>query len=240
MKVLLALSAAALALASPAQATLQIALQVGGDSFFCADNTSCDTNPAVGTVQIADQVIDGIDVHGSIQASVHGAQPVLSTSSLSVTNTTGSALVATVAVSDTNFAPFTGNFATSANGEWIGVAGATANGGFFIDPANAQGAINAFSVPGSMIDSFSATSGALTLAFAHNGETFMALDSPFSMTEQAIFVLPAGEELLNRGQAIVGTAAVPEPSTWALLASGFGLVGLLGMKRRRNRLGEFA
>jgi PEP-CTERM motif len=39
---------------------------------------------------------------------------------------------------------------------------------------------------------------------------------------------------------ITATGAVPEPSTWALLASGFGLVGLLGMKRRKNRLGEFA
>jgi PEP-CTERM motif len=34
---------------------------------------------------------------------------------------------------------------------------------------------------------------------------------------------------------------VPEPKTWAMLIMGFGLMGLLGVRKaRKNRLGVFA
>jgi hypothetical protein len=38
----------------------------------------------------------------------------------------------------------------------------------------------------------------------------------------------------------VSSSVVPEPATWALVTAGFGLLGLLGVRRRRNRLGVFA
>jgi hypothetical protein len=38
---------------------------------------------------------------------------------------------------------------------------------------------------------------------------------------------------------VTATSAVPEPSTWAMLVAGFGLIGLVGMKRRA-RLVELA
>jgi hypothetical protein len=38
------------------------------------------------------------------------------------------------------------------------------------------------------------------------------------------------------GLSPVVSAVVPEPKTWAMMALGFGLMGLLGYKRRSNRL----
>lgn len=219
---------------TPARATLQIAAQIGGGTFFCADNTSCDTNPALGTIEIADQTVGGLVVDGSVQESIHGVFPTLSTASLSITNSLATPVVITIAVSDTSFIPVTTRFVTSAGGEWVGPGGATANGSFFVDPANAQGATTPFTTPGTLIDTFSATSAPLTEAFSHNGSDVMTLGSPFSLTEQATFVLPPHEELLNRGQAIVGIA-VPEPATWAMLAIGFMFMGWGTMTRKRLR-----
>jgi hypothetical protein len=36
-------------------------------------------------------------------------------------------------------------------------------------------------------------------------------------------------------QAVVGST-VPEPSTWALMGIGFGLMGLVGYRKTRNAL----
>lgn len=225
---------AALLGAQPAHAVLQIALQVGPDSFLCVDNTACDTNPAVGTVQVGNTLVDGIEVNGSIQESIHGAVfPTLDTSSLSITNTLGATVIATVAVSDTDFKAVVARFVTSAGGVWVGPSGATTTQGWWIDAANDQGASNAFDTPGTEIDSFSAINTPLTEAFSHNGGTIMNLIAPFSLTEQATFTLPAGEELLNRGQAIVGIAA-PEPSTWAMMGIGFGVMAFFGLRKRRG------
>jgi hypothetical protein len=238
-KVLLASAFLAAISATPASATLQIALQVGPDSFFCADNNpACDTDPVIGTIQVADRTVDGITVDGSVQTSIHGVEfPTLSTASLSITNTLATLVVATVAVSDTDYAAVATRFVSSAGGTWVGPGGATTTQGFFVDPNNAQGAATAFDTPGTLIDTFSAASSPLTESFSHNGSTIMTLTSPFSLTEQATFVLPPGEQLLNRGQALVGIV-VPEPSTWAML-----LIGLVAMaaptvmrKRRRESL----
>src|SRR5207344_151224 len=148
-----------LAATKPAHATLQIAIQGGATSFFCADNsgTGCDLNPAIGTIQLANQTIGGIQVNGSIQTSVGtpanpGPLDILNTSSLSLINTTAVPVSFLVTIGDTDFAAPVTSFATSGSGVWQTANGSTITLNWFNDPANAQGADNPTDTPGNLID----------------------------------------------------------------------------------------
>src|SRR4051794_9437197 len=89
---------------STSQAALLIAGNVGGSTFTCADNNLlCDTNPVTGILQLADQVINGVTVNGSIQTSTKGSVNVLDTSSLSIINNNATATAITFTVGDTSF-----------------------------------------------------------------------------------------------------------------------------------------
>lgn len=232
----LLLASTLLASIGPANATLQIALQIGPDSFFCGDNQACDTNPAVGTIQVTDQIVDGIQVDGSVQESVHGLFPSLNTSSLDLTNTSASPVTAIVAVGDNDFSPTRAVFTSAGSGTWQGPGASSITMSWFVDPANAQGADTAFDTPGNLIDTFSNSSAGRTSAFSHNGSTILNLTSDFSMTEASTISLAPTEALINRGQSLVA-GAVPEAPTWLMLGLGFmGLTFAASSARKRVRL----
>ena len=109
-----------LALASPSQATLQVAADFGGTTFLCVDNGSCDTDLSTGTIQIANQTIGGITVNGSVQTSTgtpaNPGTDILNTSSLNLINTLGIAVAYTVTISDTNFTAPVNQFSATTSG----------------------------------------------------------------------------------------------------------------------------
>ncbi len=231
-------AAAFVGITSPAHAALQLAFDINGITFACVDNDpTCDTNPAIGVLQLANDTFAGVQVNGSIQVSTGTpatpGQDLLSTSSLSITNTNGVPITGSAAISDTSFSAPSLSWATSGSGVFVNAIGATTTLNWFVDPANDQGADSSTDTPGMLVDTFSHTATSLADSFSNDGAGLASLTAPFSLTEQFTLSLPAKAELLNRGQAIILTA-VPEPSTWAMLALGFAGIGFVGVMRRRK------
>jgi PEP-CTERM motif len=262
MKDKLLVAAVSLAgLSVPAHATLMISASISGNgtttTFTCTDNQaaspSCpggDTNPATGTIQLANQTIEGVEINTSIQTSVGtpanppvGGQDILNASSTSLINTNPFPVTVTAAVSDTSFTAPVHSFEASGSGVFQDAIGGTIALGFFNDPANTQGATTPTDAPGNEL----ATSGTFTAtsnadAFAFNSPVIPITETaPFSMTQTVIFTLPAAAggvdpELVNRGQTEIKTVttAIPEPTS--LILMGSALAGFGWLRRRRKAL----
>jgi hypothetical protein len=239
-KLLAATAAAAIAsgLAPPAGATLMISASVGGVTLInCSDNAACDTNPAVGTLQLADQTVGGVRFEGSVQTSVGTpANPnpldILNTSSLQIINTLGTTAHIEAAVGDTSFKGPVSSFDTSTSGVFQTAVGSSITTNFYDDPANGQGATSPSSTPGTQIDNFAFTATLLADSFAHSASGAVSDPALFSMTQHFVLDLVTGGELVNRGSTEIKAAqAVSEPGSLILLASG--LIGLGLFARRR-------
>lgn len=231
-KLFLAIVFAAAFGAEPAHATLELAIDIGGSVFTCADGQACDINPAAGVLQIGDMTIDGVRLNGSIQTSTRGPD-TLNTSSLIIRNTTGAAISGEAVISDTDFTDNVSAILTSGAGTWSLASGSSTVNSFFADALNRQGGGPLLLTPGTLIDSFSDTAVGPADSYSHDGSGPFSPSGPFSMTEEVTLTLTPGANLVNRGQTMT---AVPEPSTWALVALGFGLLSL-GAGFRRPRAG---
>ena len=222
------------AVSTPAHAVLQIAADVSGATFFCADNTGCDLNPAVGVLQLANGTLNGVAVNGSIQASTgtpaNPGQDLIDTSSLSIINNSGATRVVTIAVGDTDFSAPVTSFDITGSGTWVKAGGSSLLLKYYDDPANAQGADNAFDAPGTLLGSFTSTGSGPLKSFAFDDSGAVNDSAPFSMTLWAQATMTSGAVLLDRGQG-EAKSAVPEPSTWAMMILGFAGLGYAGYRR---------
>lgn len=220
--------------ASPAHAALLFAADVGGTSFTCADNASCDQNSTTGILELADQSIGGVQVNGSISTSVQGTINSIDTSSLSIINNNTTPTAITVTVGDTNFTGPVDTFVVSGSGTFTGAqTGSTVTLTWYNDPANAQGAEAAGDTPGNLLDSFTATQTlARSQSFSFNDSGATSDGALFSMTIQAAGTLQPGASLLSRGQSEVKPQAVPEPGSLGMLGCGLAMLGLLWRRQR--------
>jgi hypothetical protein len=217
-----------------AQARLQLSIGAGGSVFTCFDGElSCDQSGGANNLLTVDTTIGGAFVQLTLTQSTFGKTNELQLSSSNIVNDTGHPLTVTLLASDTGFvAPTTfvnnsGSLTFNAN---VGAPNSTLS--FFADVLNRQGA-NPTNTPGALLETVAGH--AATDPDSFSGSKIAAFDAgaPFSMTEGAALALRSGGSVTGFNQAM--QSGVPEPSTWAMLAIGFGLMGLLGF-RRRGRL----
>jgi hypothetical protein len=228
----LLVSAAALALmAGGAQARLQLTINVGGSTFTCFDGQlSCDVSGGANNLLTIDQTIGGAFVQLTLAQSTFGPRNELQLSSSNIENTLGAPVTVTLLASDTGFAaPVTfinasGSLTFNAN---VGAPDSTLS--FWADAADAQGA-NPNNTPGALLETVSGHASTDPDSFA--GSRVAALDAPgpFSMTEGASLALRSGGSITGFNQAM--ESGVPEPSTWAMILAGFGLLSIVGMRKR--------
>jgi PEP-CTERM motif len=228
----LALAAvSAIALSTPAYATLDVAFSDGTSTVTCADQTACDLDGAAKNLLLINTIVGDFRITGTFAESTTGN---LSFSNLTIFNNGPSTGTLDMVVGDTDFAfPVTGvrESGSLTFNEGIGSSGTLS---FFADAANGQPAGSGLATPGTLLDAFTDIVDDSPDSFAGTHDSAFVANGPFSMTEAVSLTMVAGSNITGFNQAMQTT--VPEPSTWAMLGLGFGFMAFAGMKRRKNRL----
>ena len=233
MKKLVLAGALLASTAIPAAARLQISIAAGGTTFTCFDGQlSCDQSGGANNLLIVDQSVGGAFVQLALTQSAFGKPDELQLSTSNIENLTAAPLSITLTASDTGFAApirAINNSASLTFNSNVGAPNSTLT--FFADTLDGQGAPG---TPGTLLESVSGH--ALTDPDSFSGSRISPFDAlaPFSMTESAALVLRADGSITGFNQSMESTA-IPEPSTWAMLAIGFGFMAWGAASRKKVR-----
>jgi hypothetical protein len=223
-------------LSAPAHATLQIAFTDGTTVVTCADGQSCDLAGPANNIIILNETVGAFHIIGTVAASVSGsAEDNLQFSTSLISNSGPSTGQLSIVVGDTNFVGPVNAIRESASltfNDALGSGPSTL--GFFADPANGQPAGIGLSRPGQTLFQDSGTPSSNPFSFAGTNLSPFSADGPFSMTEAATLGLRGGASITGFNESME-SSAIPEPSTWAMLLMGFGLLAWVGHSRTRSR-----
>ena len=229
--------------AAPAHATLQIAFSDGSTVVTCADGQACDLAGPANNIIILNETVGNFHIIGTVAASTFGSPNNLQLSSSLIQNTGDTTGNLAIIVGDTNFVGPVSSVRESASLTFNNATGSgTSTLRFFADPANGQPAGVGLNIPGTQLFSTTGTPITDPDSFAGTHDSPFAALGPFSMTETANLSLKAGGSITGFNESMQTSAGViPEPSTWAMMALGFGGLAFLGAKRgRKNRLASLA
>ena len=220
-------------LAAPANARLQLSISAGGTTFTCFDGQlSCDQSGGANNLLIVDQTVGGAFVQLALTQSTFGAPDELQLSTSNIENLTAAPLTVVLTASDTGYAfpiKAINNSASLTFNSNIGAPDSTLT--FFADTLDGQGAPG---TPGTLLESVSGHAVTDPDSFSGSKITPFDADAPFSMTESASLVLRADGSITGFNQSME-SAAVPEPSTWAMMLVGFVGLGWGAWSRKRVR-----
>jgi hypothetical protein len=230
----------ALCAVTPADARLQLSISDGASTFTCFDGQlSCDVSGGANNLLTIDQTVGGAFVQITLAQSTFGANNTLQLSSSSISNESGAPLTIKLLASDTNFDPrvaFIRNSASLTFNDAVGSGQSMLQ--FWADATNTQGA-NPTNTPGTLLETVTGTPATNPDSFSGSNVAAFSALSPFSMTEGASLNLIGGGSITGFNESM--TSGVPEPKTWALMALGFGLMAMLGVRKaRKDRLGVIA
>jgi hypothetical protein len=220
--------------ATPAHARLQLSITANGATFSCFDGQlSCDQSGGANNLLVIDQTVGGAFVEVTLAQSTFGHPDILQLSSSNIENVSGAPIRIGLFASDTGFSPPVRSILESGSLTFNDAVGSGPSAlSFFADTLNRQGA-NPTNTPGTNLDTVVGTPVTNPDSFSGSRLSAFASDSPFSMTESASLALIAGGSITGFNQSMQ-TAAIPEPSTWAMLVAGFALFSLVGWKRKRT------
>jgi PEP-CTERM motif len=192
-----------------------------------------DAESALGTggADLAVSNLDGVTV--TLSTVSKGTSPNdLTEGNIGIKNTTTSTQVLHIIAGANGYVGPTDAFTlTGTIGATLGLSDLT--GSFFADSANDLNG-QSLSVTGTFLNGFD--SGSLTgpKSFSFNGIGVDALTGTYGLAEELTLTLAPGATVFVQGVSMDATNAVPEPSTWAMMGIGFGLVALLGLKKRKT------
>ena len=194
-----------------------------------SDPLGAEIASGTGSAAVATSNLDGVTITLST-VNRTTAPNQLTEGNILISNTDATAQTIKIIAGANGFTPGASEFKLTGT---IGVISGLADLGvqYAVDSANTLNGLNE-TLAGAVINSFD--SGGLTgpFSFSKNLTGFDSVLGPYGMAEELTLTLQPGASIFVQGASMTASA-VPEPGTWAMLLAGFGLVGALGLRKRR-------